>query len=59
MAGDVVPFGTGNGAVFPFTCETEIVGALTADVSVAEMDVEQFGIWGDFFTAFPLARMTV
>jgi hypothetical protein len=44
MTGDVVPLGTGGSAVSPFAGETEVVGALPADVVVAEVEVEDFWI---------------
>lgn len=39
MAGDVIALGTGRAAVLPPASETEVVGALPADVLVAEMVV--------------------
>jgi hypothetical protein len=40
MAGYVITFRTGSTAVLPFASQTEIIGAFSADMVVAEMIVE-------------------
>lgn len=43
MTCDMIPLSTGSTAVFPLAGQTEVVGALTTDMIVAEMVVE--GLW--------------
>jgi hypothetical protein len=40
----MVPFGAGCAAVLPGACQTEVVGALAADMVVAEMVIESLWI---------------
>jgi hypothetical protein len=55
MTGNMVAFCTGSDAVLPFASEAEIVGALPANVVIAEVMVKSFGV-GERFGAFePLA----
>jgi hypothetical protein len=44
VAGDVISLRASCAAVLPLTSETEVVGALSADVVVAEVVVEYFGV---------------
>ena len=44
VAGDVISLCTSCAAILPLTGETKIVGALSADVVVAEMVIEDFGV---------------
>lgn len=55
MAGDVVALGTGCAAILPLAGETEVVGALAADMVIAKMDVEQFGVGADGGALLPQA----
>jgi hypothetical protein len=50
MTGDMITLCTGSDAVFPFASETEVIGALSAYVIVAEMVVESLGV-GEIFGA--------
>jgi hypothetical protein len=43
MAGDMITLGTGCAAVLPLAGEAEVVGALAANMVIAEMVVE--GLW--------------
>jgi hypothetical protein len=43
MTGDMISLRTSCTTVLPLTSETEVVGALSADVCVAEVVVEEFG----------------
>jgi hypothetical protein len=55
MAGDMITLCAGRGAVFPLASETEVIGALPADVVVARMIVKGLGV-GESLCAFdPLA----
>lgn len=45
MAGDMITLGTGCAAVLPLAGEAEVVGALAANMVIAEMVVE--GLWVD------------
>lgn len=56
MASDVIALCTRRVAVFPLASETKVVGALSADVLVAEMVVEQLGIVECGGAVEPLAR---
>lgn len=53
MTGDMVTLCTGCTAVLPLAGETEIVGALSADVVVAEMVVEGLGVDKGLSTILP------
>lgn len=44
MAGDMVPLSAAGATVLPFACETQVVGALAADMVVAEMVVEDLWV---------------
>jgi hypothetical protein len=44
MTCDMVALRTGGAAVLPFTSKTEVIGAFSADVVVAEMIVEDLRI---------------
>ena len=57
MACDMVSLGTGRTAVLPLAGETEVAGALPADVIVAEVIVERLGIWEDLRAVDPLAAV--
>ena len=57
MAGDVVTLSAGCAAVLPFAGEAEVVGALAADVVVAEMHVECLWVRGKLGAPLPLAWM--
>ena len=51
MAGDMIALCAGSDAVFPFASEAEVIGALPANVVVAEMIVQSLG-FGEGFGAF-------
>ena len=55
MTGNMVALSTGSDAVLPFASEAEIVGALPADVVVAEVIVKSFGLVERFGAFEPLA----
>ena len=44
VTGDVISFRTSCAAILPFASETKVVSALSADVVVAEVVVEEFGV---------------
>jgi hypothetical protein len=45
VTGDMVSFGAGCSAIFPFTGQAQVVGALPTDVVVAEMVVQGLWVW--------------
>lgn len=55
VRGDVVTLGTADVASFPLAGEAEVVGGLAADVVVAEMLVDDFGVVEDLATVVPSA----
>lgn len=55
MACDVITFGTGGSTVLPFASETKIICALSADMVVAEMIIEDLWISEADRTIDPLA----
>ena len=57
MAGDVITFGAGGTAVLPLAGKTKIVCALAADVVVAEVVVEGFGVRKHLVAVDPLATV--
>jgi hypothetical protein len=54
MAGDMIALCAGSDAVFPLASETEVIGALPANVVVAEMIVKSLGFWERFDAFEPL-----
>jgi len=50
VTGDVISLRTSCTAILPFASETKVVGALSADVVIAQVVVEKFGV-GVGFTA--------
>jgi hypothetical protein len=45
MTGDVISFCASRTTIFPSASEAKVVGTLATDVVVAEVVIEDFGIW--------------
>ena len=57
MTGNVIALSTGGPAVLPLAGQTEVAGALPANVVIAEMVVEGLWVGEDLFAVDPLAEM--
>lgn len=57
MRGDVIALSAGSTTVLPFAGEAQIAGALAADVIIAQVVVERFGVGEDLVAVDPLAAM--
>ena len=57
MTGNVIALSTGGPAVLPLAGQTEVAGALPANVVIAEVIVESLGIWQDLVARYPLAAV--
>jgi hypothetical protein len=55
VASDMIAFCTGGRTAFPFASETEVVGALPANVIVTEMIIESLGVGERLCAVEPLA----
>ena len=55
MRRDVVALDALDAASLPAACQAEIVGALAANVRLAQMGVQVLGAWGDIGAVLPLA----
>ena len=53
VTGDMISFRTSRAAILPFASETKVVSALSTDVVVAEMIVEEFGVGEGLGTVDP------
>ena len=58
MRCDMVSLCAGSSTVCPLASETEVVGALTTNVVVAEMEIKKLSVWSDDATVCPLASLT-
>lgn len=53
MTCDVISFCTRSATILPLASETEVVGALPADVYAAEVVVEGFWVWEGLRAVLP------
>lgn len=56
VTGDVIPFRASRTTIFPFAGETEVVGALSADMVVAQVVIKQFGVGVGLYAVSPKAN---
>lgn len=59
MACDVVPLCACRSTIFPLASEAQVIGALAANVVVAQVAIESFGIGESHSTIGPLAWMGI
>ena len=57
VTGDMVALSAGRPAILPLAGQAQIAGALPADVIIAEVVVESFGVGEDLVAADPLTGM--
>ena len=59
MTSNMVPLCTGCPAILPIASQTQVVGALAADMIVAQVAIESFGVGESFLAVDPFTFVGV